>query len=196
MTIQTIHPLLRAQYTIIDTVSFVFGAVCQQGTHLLIPTISGRFVMITTFLSTLALFTSYSASIVALIQSPTQSIQSLDDLLNSPLMIAIHNEICTEINFSNESDTILQQIYERKLIAPDVCMMDEYIGLEKMRTELIGFIVKAPLAYQVISQRFTETEKCRLSELSLLHSPINTITVRKSFKYKELIKQRFKFYVS
>lgn len=62
MRIQMIHPLLRKQFTFFDIVSFVVGAVCQQGTHLLIPTASGRFVLITTFLATLALFTSYSGA--------------------------------------------------------------------------------------------------------------------------------------
>lgn len=61
---QFMHPTIRGKMSSFDIVSFVIGAVCQQGTHLVVTTLSGRFIVITTFLATLAIFTSYSASIV------------------------------------------------------------------------------------------------------------------------------------
>lgn len=52
---QFMHPTIRDKMSSFDIVSFVIGAVCQQGTHLVIGTLSGRFIIITTFLSMLAI---------------------------------------------------------------------------------------------------------------------------------------------
>lgn len=51
MLFQLVHPALKRLFiTRFDVATFIWGAVCQQGTHLLIPTTSGRFVVVTTFL--------------------------------------------------------------------------------------------------------------------------------------------------
>lgn len=76
MALQLLHPLLKRKVTVYDVATFVWGAgsirilafesilfyillfyknknfqVCQQGTHLTIPTTSGRFVVLTAFLA-------------------------------------------------------------------------------------------------------------------------------------------------
>lgn len=114
---QFVHPLLRERMTAFDIVSFVWGAVCQQGTHLYIPTTSGRFIVLTTFLATLAIFTSYSASIVALLQSPSHLIRNIDDLLNSPLKMALQDTGYNRYNYQKENLSLLQKVYNKK-IAP------------------------------------------------------------------------------
>lgn len=91
MLLQLLHPILKTMsISMLDIATFILGTICQQGTHLQIPTTSGRIVVVTAFLSTLAIFTSYSASIVALLQSPSTFIKSLDDLIASPLSVAMH----------------------------------------------------------------------------------------------------------
>lgn len=62
MQVQTVHPLQRDRFTMADVVSFVFGALTQQGSTIEMPTVSGRLVVLTTFLANLALFTSYSGT--------------------------------------------------------------------------------------------------------------------------------------
>lgn len=37
------------------------------------------------------LFTSYSANIVALLQTPSNSIKTLNDLIDSPIVVGVHN---------------------------------------------------------------------------------------------------------
>lgn len=191
MGFQMGHPLLEAQITLFDVVSFVTGAVAQQGTNFDIPSLSGRFVLITTFVATLALFTSYSASIVALLQSLSESIHTLDDLLASPLTLALKDTDTTrEIFSSNES--VLNRI--RVKIEPmgkNAWIADEYNGISKVRADLFAFLVDAPSAYNAITRTYTESEKCRLSEIKVFPSPMNTITVAKYSAYKELIKQRY-----
>lgn len=112
---QFVHPMLRQQISTFDVISMVWGAVCQQGTHLNIPTTSGRFIVLTTFLATLAIFTSYSASIVALLQSPSHLIKNIDDLLNSPLKMALQEAGYNRYNFLQENISILQKVWKKKL---------------------------------------------------------------------------------
>lgn len=112
---QFVHPMLRAQMSAFDILSFVWGAVCQQGTHLVIPTTSGRFIMLTIFLATLAMFTSYSASIVAILQSPSHFIRTIDDLLNSPLKLALQEAGYNRYNYLVENISLLQRVYKKKI---------------------------------------------------------------------------------
>lgn len=112
---QFVHPMLRRKLTVFDVVSFVWGAVCQQGTHLKIPTTSGRFIVLTTFLTALAIFTSYSASIVALLQSPSHLIRNIDDLLNSPLKMALQEAGYNRYNYQVENISLLQKVYNKKI---------------------------------------------------------------------------------
>lgn len=190
LTIQGCHPMLRFQYTFFDTMSFAFGAICQQGTHLTIPTTSGRFVLMTTLLSTLAMFSSYSASIVSLIQSPSKSIHNLDNLIDSPLDIGMHAVEHIERKAFDGNDTVLQKLFSDNQASGDIWIKDEMIGIDKVRNELFGFLIDAPIGYQAISKSFTESEKCRLNELNVIRQPMNTITVDKRIGLKEPIKQR------
>lgn len=115
MFTQFVNPILRSKMTPFDILTFVWGAVCQQGTHLFIPTTSGRFTMITIFLATLAIFTSYSASIVAILQSPSHLIRTIDDLLNSPLKLALQEAGYNRYNYLMENISILNTVYEKKI---------------------------------------------------------------------------------
>lgn len=109
------HPIIRGSMSSFDIISFVIGAVCQQGTHLVVATTSGRFIMITTFLAMLAIFTSYSASIVALLQSPSNLITTIDDLLNSPIKLALQDAGYNRYSYLKDNDSLLNRIYEKKI---------------------------------------------------------------------------------
>lgn len=112
---QYLHPLLRGTMSAFDVVSFVWGAICQQSTHLIIPTVSGRLIVITVFLSALATFTSYSASIVALLQSPSHMIETIDDLLASPLKVALQDTGYNRYSYLVENISVLQNVYTEKV---------------------------------------------------------------------------------
>lgn len=194
LTIQSGHPLIRFQFTFFDTISLAFGAICQQGTHLTIPTTSGRFVLMITFLATLAMFSSYSASIVSLIQSPSKSIQSLNNFIDSPLEIGMHAVEHIERKVFAENDTVLQKLFQcGNQASDDIWIEDEMIGIEKVQKKLFGFLIDGPIGYQAISKRFTESEKCRLNQLNVIRQSMNTITVHKRSGMKEPIKQRYVF---
>lgn len=187
------HPILNAMsISLLDIATFILGAICQQGTHLRIPTTSGRIVVVTAFLATLFFFTSYSASIVALLQSPSTFIKSLDDLIASPLSVGFHEagyaRFIVRANYSGVSE-----VYEKKVqpLGKAGWIYDPFVGVERVRTELFAFQVDSPSAYKAISKTFTESEKCSLSELQMIVLPRTTILVERNSGYKELITQRY-----
>lgn len=192
MFIQLIHPIIRNGINISDIISFVWGAVCQQGTHLSIPTTSGRFIVITIFLATLSIFTSYSATIVALLQSPSHMIKTINDLLESPLQIGIQEAGYTRYNYLMENNSILTKIYEKKIRSQGDAgwIYDPFVGVEKIRTELFAFQVESVSAYKAVAQTYTESEKCSLSEIHVLRLAVTTVSVERNSPYKELVRRR------
>lgn len=68
---------------------------------------------------------------------------------------------------------------------------DPFVGVERIRTELFAFQVEAASAYKAVAQTFTESEKCSLSEIHVLHLAVTTVTVERNSPYKELVKRRW-----
>ncbi|XP_031622981.1 uncharacterized protein LOC116340566 [Contarinia nasturtii] len=195
MSLQLMHPILKSMsITSFDVATFILGALCQQGTHLSIPTASGRFVVMTTFLATLALFTSYSATIVAILQNPTNFIKNLDNLIKSPLKVGMYQTDYTRsIVDSNYSGVM--EVYVKKVLPEGAngWINDSFVGIEKVRSELFGFQVDSPSAYKAILSTFTQSEICSLTEIQMIVLPISTILVERNSGYKELIRQKVKW---
>lgn len=151
-------------------------------------------VVVTAFLATLAIFTSYSASIVALLQSPSTFIKSLDDLIASPLRVGMHEagyaRFIVRANFSGVSELYAKKVQPQGNAG---WIYDPFVGIERVRTELFAFQVDSPSAYKAISKTFTEPEKCSLSELQMIVLPRSTILVERNSGFKELITQRIKW---
>lgn len=198
MCTQFFHPTFRSKILTFDIISFVWGAACQQGTHLLIPTASGRFIILTTFLATLAVFTSYSASIVALLQSPSHMINTIDDLLKSPLKMALQETGYNHYYYTVENIPILNNLYEKKIrpMGKNGWIYSPFVGVEKIRTELFAFQVESQAAYKAVAQTYTEPEKCSLSEIHLLRMSVTTINVERNSPYKELFKRRYAIFMT
>lgn len=186
------HPIARRQLYGVDVFTFVWGAVCQQGTHLKIASTSGRFIALTTFLATLAIFTSYSASIVALLQSPSHSIKTIDNLLHSPLKMALQETGYNRYYYLVENIPILNKVYDAKIrpMGENGWIYNPFDGIEKIRTEMFAFQVESSSAYRAVAHTYTENEKCSLSEIHLLRLAVTTVTVERNSPYKELFKRR------
>lgn len=76
-----------------------FGATCQQGSASVPYSYAGRIITILMFIALMFLYTSYSANIVALLQSPSNSIQSLSDLLYSRLDVGVDDTVFNHFYF-------------------------------------------------------------------------------------------------
>lgn len=71
----------------------IFGAVCQQGSAVSPRSTTARVIMVLVFIILMFLYTSYSANIVALLQSPSTKIRTLKDLYDSRLKLGAHETI-------------------------------------------------------------------------------------------------------
>jgi len=174
-----------------DTLNFVWGAMCQQGFYVEVRNRSARIIVFTTFVAALFLFTSFSANIVALLQSPSDAIQSLSDLGQSPLEIGVQDTQYNKIYFTESTDPVTKNLYHKKIASKgENIYMRPLLGMEKMRTGLFAYQVELQAGYQIVSDTFSEPEKCGLMELEPFQLPMLAIPTRKNFPYKELIRRQ------
>lgn len=75
----------------LEIIQFQIGVVCQQGIEKEPFSLSGKIITFSALLSSLFFYTSYSSCIVALLQSSSTSITTLDDLLNTNIKLGVHN---------------------------------------------------------------------------------------------------------
>ncbi|CAD7080430.1 unnamed protein product [Hermetia illucens] len=177
-----------------DCVDFAWGAMCQQGFYVDVVSRSGRILVFTTFVTALFLFTSFSANIVALLQSPSETIKSLYELALSPLELGVQDTVYNKIYFKETTDPVTKFLFEKK-ISPkgDAVFMRPEIGIKRMRKQLFAYQVESQAAYQIISDTYSEPEKCGLKELEPFQLPPMSIPMRKDFPYKELFRQRLRW---
>lgn len=171
MLSQIIHPAMKRRMTPFDTATFVWGAVCQQGSALLLSNTSGRVAVFTIYLGFLALFTSYAANITALLQSPSAAIKTIDDLIHSPLKLSIQEAGYNRYFFQDsKKNSLIRQVYEKKALpqGDKGWIYNTIDGVKRLRTELLAFHVETKAAYKFIAKMYTESEKCSLSEIQLV----------------------------
>ncbi|KAL9905878.1 ionotropic receptor 75d [Glossina fuscipes fuscipes] len=177
-----------------DCAVFVWGAMCQQGFYLNVTNRSCRIVIFTTFVANLFLFTSFSANIVALLQSPSEAIKSLHDLTQSPLEIGVQDTVYNKIYFNESTDPVTNLLYHKKIASKgENIYIRPMVGMEKVRTGLFAYQVELQAGYQIISDTFNEPEKCGLKELEAFQLPIIAIPTRKNFPYKELFRRQLRW---
>lgn len=190
--LQWILPQVHNQMHPLEAVQFVLGASCQQGYSLSTKSISGRILIIFTFTASLALFTSYSANIVALLQSPSSAIKTISDLTSSPLKVVVQETVYNHVLYNETNDPSKILLWKKKIEPNGVNAFDTSVssGVEKLKSGTHAFQVEAHAAYQVISETFTEHEKCGLKELPAFKLPRCTVPLRKNSRYREMIGQR------
>lgn len=76
---------------IVDVLVMELGAICQQGSEAEPKSNSGRIATIFIFVTVMFVYTFYSANIVALLQSTSESIQTIDDLLSSRIKLGVED---------------------------------------------------------------------------------------------------------
>nr|QIJ45769.1 ionotropic receptor [Glyphodes pyloalis] len=179
---------LRAN--IVDVTILICGAICQQGSPVELKGSLGRVVMLILFLALMFLYTSYSANIVALLQSSSTRIRNLDDLLHSRLKFGVHDTVFNRYYFSTATEPVRKAIYERKVAPPGVTprfiSMEE--GVKTMRKGLFAFHMETGVGYKFVGKYFNEGEKCGLQEIQYLQVIDPWLAVRKHTPYKEMFK--------
>lgn len=96
------------------------------------------------------------------------------------------------ISYAQEStDPVTNLLYHKKILPKgDSIYMRPLVGIEKMRSGLFAYQVELHTGYQIISNTFSEPEKCGLKELEPFQLPMIAFPTRKNFPYKELFRRQ------
>lgn len=138
----------------------------------------------------LFLHTSYTASIVALLQSSSNTINTLEELLQSSLNFGVEDTPYHRFWFPAQTEPTRKAIYKQKIIPqgqqPAYMTMDE--GVSRLRKGIFAFHAELSPAYKVIEKTFYEHEKCGLKVIDYLNLISPWFAIQKHSPYKELIK--------
>ncbi|XP_055388086.1 ionotropic receptor 75a-like [Condylostylus longicornis] len=176
--------------SLLDVFIVVFGASCQQGSAVAPMTFSARLVMMLTFITLMFLYTSYSANIVALLQSPSNRIKTLEDLLNSRLKLAADDTVFNHYYFRHATEETRKAIYEKKILNHDGTenFLPIADGIEKIRNGLFAFHFETGVGYKLLEELFLEDEKCGLQEIQYLQVVDPWYSIQKNSSYRKLFK--------
>ncbi|PSN49051.1 Ionotropic receptor 75j [Blattella germanica] len=172
-----------------DIVMSTVGAICEQGTLMEGQRIPSRIILTFLFVTVIFLNTSYSAYIVALMQSTTNSIRTLNDLLNSGLTLAAEDIVYNRYFFSVAKDPVRRAIYTKKINPPGGPQRFYPIaeGIERVRKGFFAFNLELGIAYKVISDTFNEEEKCNLQTMNFLIEVRDPyLAISKNSPYREI----------
>ncbi|CAH1134251.1 unnamed protein product [Ceutorhynchus assimilis] len=177
-----------------DVTFITIGAVCQQGASALPHSTPGRIATLFLFLSLMFLYVSYSANIVALLQTSSTSIKTLKDLLNSRIPVGVDDTVYNHFYFKTADEPIRKALYEKKVVPPGKKPNFMHIeeGVRRMRQGLFAFHMEAGSGYKIVGETFREDEKCGLKEISFIQVVDPWFAIQKNSSYKELLKIGFR----
>ncbi|XP_050293620.1 glutamate receptor 1-like isoform X2 [Anthonomus grandis grandis] len=152
--------------------------------------IPGRVATVFLLISLMFIYVSYSANIVALIQSSSSNIQTLEDLLNSRITLGVDDTVYSRFYFPNAKDPIRKAIYEKKIASQGKTggFLEFNEGLKKLRAGIFAFHMELGPGYKAIGEQFTEDERCGLQEIDFLNTIDPWYAIQKNSSYKELLK--------
>lgn len=132
-----------ATLTPADSLTFIIGTMCQQSIELFSYFDSPKFLFFTAKLASFFIFTAYSATIVALLQSPSRAITSVADLTASPLKVGAMETVYVWVYFSESKDPDVQKLF-RKKIKPygKKSLIEAEVGMKRVKDELYAFQVR------------------------------------------------------
>ncbi|XP_050546129.1 uncharacterized protein LOC126908258 [Daktulosphaira vitifoliae] len=190
--IKNIGPHSSLMMTTLDTGMLVLGAICQQGTSTIMTTTSVRMAFSVLFFTAVFLFTSYSASIVVILQTPSQSIKSIKDLADKSTTFSVLDTAHNYVYLNETKIHAVKKIYQNKIIKtkPSDAFTSAKVGMIRVQKEFHAFLVDTSVANDIIAKSWNEQEKCSLTQLNLFTLPPLTLYIAKKSGYKDSIKQQ------
>ncbi|XP_011685135.1 PREDICTED: glutamate receptor U1-like [Wasmannia auropunctata] len=178
---------------VIDDLFVLLGAIVQQGYSYEPYRIPSRIITLMLLLASLSLYAAYTANIVALLQSTTDSIKTLSDLLYSPLTLGVQDIPYNRYYFKASQDPIRKAIVEQK-IEPrghksNWMSLEE--GVRRIRNEPFAFYCLRSSIYYIMQHTYQEEEKCGLTEIDFISTILvgyPLIAIQKQSPYLEIIK--------
>ncbi|XP_043270441.1 glutamate receptor ionotropic, kainate 5-like [Venturia canescens] len=174
--------------TISDDLLVVMGAVSQQGSYYEPRIVPTRIIVLMALISTLSLYASYTANIVALLQSSADTINSPQDLMNSPMGIGIYDVVYNRYYFQAAQDPERKKFYETKVKGKEEVWLGLREGMSRVRKGLYAFHVEYGAGYQVIQETWEEGEKCSVHEIDYLKVLNPLLVVQHRSPYLEMFR--------
>lgn len=173
-----------------ETFFVLFCALCQQGSSSLPITFGSRLITMVSFTALMFLYASYSANIVALLQSPSNKIQTLNDLYSSRIKLGVDDTVFNHYYFSHAEPGVRARIYTDRVKNKDGTENFYNIqdGVLKIRDNLFAFHMEVGVGYKILLETFQEDEKCGLQEIQYLQVIDPFYAIQKNSSYKELFK--------
>lgn len=189
VVVETSDPsILRPSFY--ETFFLIFCAVCQQGSVKLPVSFGSRLIAMISFTALMFMYASYSANIVALLQSPSNKIKTLEDLYNSRLEMGVDDTVFNHYYFAHSEETIRAKIYADKIRGKGGSehFYNLTQGVTKVRDGLFAFHMEVGVGYKILLETFQEDEKCGLQEIQYLQVIDPFYAIQKNSSYKELFK--------
>nr|ANQ46495.1 ionotropic receptor 3 [Phyllotreta striolata] len=174
----------------IDVLVMELGAITQQGTDTEPKSNAGRIATVFAFIACMFLYTSYSANIVAILQSTTESIKTLDDLLNSRISLGVEDIVYAHYYFKTAEEPVRKAIYQQKIAPkgqkPNFMTIED--GMSRVQKGFFAFHVEVSNGYKVVADTFQENEKCSLKEIAFINLVEPWVSIKRASPYKEIVK--------
>lgn len=140
----------------------------------------------------LFLYTSFTANIVALLQSTTKSIRAISDLQNPAIEVGVDDTPYNRHYFTVENEPTRKLLYKTKIAPPDGAdaFMNISYGVSRLREGMFAFHSETSSAYAEIERTFYEHEKCGLVEIKFFIMSDTWCVIKKRSPYKEILKVR------
>ncbi|XP_050352202.1 uncharacterized protein LOC126774709 [Nymphalis io] len=162
-----------------DAMLLTISALSQQG----------RIMLFVVFTALMALYAAYSANIVVLLQAPSNTIKTLEQLAHSKMTIAALDVDYNHFVLKAQKDQLRRLIYKK--IEPEIGKGNFYNlneGVERVRQGLFAFHSLMETVYRRIEETFLETEKCDLVEVDFMNALDPFVPIYKHSPYIELLR--------
>ncbi|KAM0733244.1 putative glutamate receptor [Formica fusca] len=176
--------------TVSDNLLIILGAFAQQGYAYEPYRVTPRIVTFMLLLASLSLYAAYTANIVGLLQSTTDSIKTLSDLFNSPLKLGAMDVVYNRYYFKSFQDPVRKAIVEQRIEPKGrkSNWMSIEEGVSRIKDELFAFHGEFGSIYQLMEDTYQEEEKCGLTEIDFLKVVYPLLVIQIQSPYLEIIK--------
>ncbi|XP_070154756.1 probable glutamate receptor isoform X2 [Polyergus mexicanus] len=173
-----------------DNLLILLSAFVQQGSMYEPFRVSSRIIILMLLLASLSLYAAYTANIVGLLQSTTDSIKTLSDLLNSPLKLGAMDVVYNRHYFKSFQDPVRKAIVEKRIEPKGrkSNWMSIEEGVSRIKDQLFAFHGEIGSIYQLMEDTYKEEEKCGLTEIDFLKVLYPLLVIQMQSPYLEIIK--------
>ncbi|XP_062540768.1 uncharacterized protein LOC134208842 [Armigeres subalbatus] len=169
-----------------ETVLSMIGIASQQEALVRLESVSSRTLNIVMLISLMFLYISFSANIVALIQSPSTRVRTLGDLMRWKFDLTAQDNAINRMVMMNDTDPLRHAVYAK--IQQSNGLISVANGTERIRRGLAAFHGDTDQIYRYMIEHYSEDEKCNLNEINAIQPLHGYYSVAKDSPLMEHVK--------